>query len=130
MNEQRVYRPHIDGAWPGSGIDPATGAFVDDIHQGKCVSKLTFLIYLNGADDDGDPGAALAFAGGATTFYQPDGHALGHIHARSVQPKTGAVLCFPHGDIGSLVHEGSAVVGTGGAPAAKYVIRSDVIFEA
>jgi len=133
--EQRVYRPHIDGAWPGSGIDPVTGAFVDDIYHGKCVSKLTFLVYLNGADADADADTDVgkggaAFAGGSTTFYQPDKDSLGHIHARSVQPKTGAVLCFPHGDIGSLVHEGSAVVSTTGVKVAKYVIRSDVIYEA
>jgi hypothetical protein len=153
--QHAVYRPHIDGAWPGSGIDPQTGSFVDDIHVGTCVSKLTFLVYLNGVeeggneDEDGKGGSDSgtgagasagasagggtgenSFQGGSTTFYQPSAAGLGRIDARSVQPKTGAVLCFAHGDIGSLVHEGSAVVGgtrTGGA-VAKYVIRTDVIY--
>lgn len=131
--ENAVYRPHIDGAWPGSGLDPQTGEFVDDIHVGACVSKLTFLIYLNGADssvDDNNTGEENSFEGGWTTFYQPSGVGLGCVDARSVQPRTGAVLCFAHGDTGSLVHEGSAVVGES-RPAgaiAKYVVRTDVIY--
>lgn len=112
-----VYRPHIDGAWPGSGLDPATGKLTDDFF-GDRISKLTFLVYLNGG-----------FNGGATTFFQPKppdafGDNTGCIEAWSVQPQQGAILCFPHGEaIGSLVHEGSAVI-----EGAKYVIRSDVLY--
>ena len=112
-----VYRPHIDGAWPGSGLDPTTGELTDDLF-GDRISKLTFLIYLNGG-----------FNGGATTFFQPktpdaEGLHVGSIEAWSVQPQQGAILCFPHGEaIGSLVHEGSAVL-----EGAKYVIRSDVLY--
>jgi hypothetical protein len=40
-----VYRPHIDGAWPGSGID-GSGSLVDDLF-GDRTSRLTFLMYLN-----------------------------------------------------------------------------------
>jgi hypothetical protein len=40
-----VYRPHIDGAWPGSGLD-SNGLLTDDLF-GDRHSKLTFLIYLN-----------------------------------------------------------------------------------
>ena len=78
-------------------------------------------------DDDHDDADAADFEGGHTTFYQPNQTALGHIDARGVQPTTGAILCFPHGEIGSLVHEGSAVVGS--SRGAKYVIRTDVIYE-
>ena len=122
-----VYRPHIDGAWPGSGLT-ADGTFTDDAFSGDRHSQLTFLVYLN----DG-------FSGGATTFFLPGkqngdedstveggegGQARGVIEARGVKPRQGSVLCFPHGNaIGSLVHEGSAV-----ANGVKYVIRSDALY--
>ena len=42
-----VYRPHIDGAWPGSGVDSSdSGCLVDDFY-GDRTSRLTFLMYLN-----------------------------------------------------------------------------------
>lgn len=108
-----VYRPHIDGSWPGSGVTPG-GAWVDDVHGGRAVSRLTFLMYLN----DG-------FEGGGTTFFTP-GAAEGDVEARGVCPRAGNVLVFPHGEAqGALVHEGSAVEAGG----CKYVIRSDVLFE-
>ena len=47
---RQVYRPHIDGAWPGSGIDEQGNyiydAFVEQPAQARH-SRLTFLIYLN-----------------------------------------------------------------------------------
>ena len=107
-----VYRPHIDGSWPGSAID-CNGKLVDDFYKDR-VSKLTFLIYLNSN-----------FTGGATTFFVPNSSKIGIIEARGVEPTRGCILCFPHGDSEySLVHEGSAVVsGT------KYVIRTDVLYK-
>ena len=138
------YRPHIDGAWPGSGL-LADGTYTDDAFDGDRHSRLTFLVYLN----DG-------FTGGATTYFLPgpddavatdadgsecspgtaavdnsgggagggEGEGVGHIEVRKVEPQLGAVLVFPHGSAsGSLVHEGSAV-GTG----VKYVIRTDVLY--
>lgn len=64
------------------------------------------------------------FEGGATTFYMPSG-TPGVLDARGVAPRTGCVLVFPHGDtMGSLVHEGSAVVS-----GAKYVIRTEVLYK-
>eukprot|EP01032_Pedospumella_encystans_P005830 gene5830-6963_t len=53
------YRPHIDGAWPGSGLLP-DGSYTDDAFNADRHSRLTFLMYLN----DG-------FTGGATTFFLP-----------------------------------------------------------
>ncbi|KAJ3180199.1 hypothetical protein HDU85_004202 [Gaertneriomyces sp. JEL0708] len=106
-----VYRPHIDGAWPGSGLDPTTGEYVYDYYKDRR-SKLTFLVYLN---ED--------FEGGATTFFLPS-KTVGVMDAFPVRPRTGCVLCFPHGDTtGSLLHEGSAL-----AKGAKYVIRADVLY--
>lgn len=107
-----LYRPHIDGAWPGSGLD-AAGQLTDDAFDGQQYSKLTFLIYLNGG-----------FDGGATTFFLPDPAGAGHISAYGVQPQGGAVLCFPHGDSHGLVHEGSCVAEGG----VKYIIRTDVLY--
>ena len=104
-----MYRPHIDGSWPGSGLDPISGRYVHDLY-GDRRSRLTFLIYLN----DG-------FEGGCTTFYTPS--SAGGLRARGVQPRAGSVLCFPQGNSASLLHEGSAVTrGT------KDVIRTDVLY--
>ncbi|KAJ1416688.1 hypothetical protein B484DRAFT_315195, partial [Ochromonadaceae sp. CCMP2298] len=124
-----VYRPHIDGAWPGSGLKRPRFISSDYIFTDDCFgdrqSKLTFLIYLNGG-----------FEGGRTTFFLPEGHTEGSkvvggdaqytgvVHAHSVTPQAGSVLCFRHGDaLASLVHEGSNV--THGC---KYVLRSDVLY--
>ncbi|RKO89073.1 oxidoreductase-like protein [Blyttiomyces helicus] len=105
-----LYRPHIDGAWPGSGVD-ADGKYVYDVF-GDRWSRMTFLVYLN---ED--------FSGGETTFFVPS-EREGVMDAWGVKPRTGCVACFPHGDtVGSLLHEGSGV--TNGA---KYVIRTDVLY--
>ena len=108
--EGAVYRPHIDGSWPGSGFD-ANGRYCHDVH-GDRRSRLTFLIYLTGG-----------FEGGSTTFYMPDGTTGAGLHARRVQPVRGAVLCFPQGNTASLLHEESAVI-----RGEKVVIRSDVLY--
>ena len=106
-----MYRPHIDGAWPGSGINE-NDDLIDDIF-GDRTSKLTFLMYLNSN-----------FTGGATTFFLPNPRCVGNIDARGVQPQKGSVLVFPHGESEfSLVHEGSAVL-----EGVKYVIRTDVLY--
>ena len=107
-----VYRPHVDGAWPGSGLSK-DGQYLYDFFKDGRRSKLTFLVYLN---DD--------IAGGHTVFYTPSTSSPGALDARGVSPTSGCVLCFPHGDTpGSLVHEGSAVH-TG----VKYVIRTEVLY--
>ena len=106
-----VYRPHIDGAWPGSGLDK-DGLYTDEIYSDRH-SKLTFLIYLNGN-----------FDGGTTTFFMPHENDC-TVSAYCVQPLEGSILCFPHGDTPfSLIHEGSEV----NAGSSKYVIRTDVLY--
>ncbi|KAI8816679.1 uncharacterized protein EV422DRAFT_544490 [Fimicolochytrium jonesii] len=106
-----VYRPHIDGAWPASGLDPQTGEYVYDMYKDRR-SKLTFLVYLN----DG-------FDGGHTTFFIPSA-VPGKMNAYPVQPRAGCVLCFPHGEAkGALLHEGSPVI-----QGKKYIIRADVLY--
>lgn len=108
-----VYRPHVDGAWPGSGLGPDGQYVYDAFKDSPRRSKLTFLVYLN---DD--------IQGGHTVFYTPSPSVVGGLDARGVAPSAGCVLCFPHGDTpGSLVHEGSAV-----HAGLKYVIRTEVLF--
>lgn len=111
-NAGTVYRPHIDGAWTGSGI--VDGKYVSDVYDGTVTSRLTFLLYLN---DD--------FEEGGTTFYSPSNR-IDCVVAQSIAPIQGSVLCFPHGpgvEHVGLVHEGSAVT-----KGVKYVMRSDVLY--
>jgi hypothetical protein len=111
-----IYRPHIDGTWPGSGLTPS-GKYEYDAF-GDRWSKLTFLIRLN---DD--------FEGGATTYFTPSVD-VGFLDGQPVLPPQGSALVFPHGDTaGSLLHEGSAVYDTNGRLRdAKYVIRTEVLY--
>lgn len=107
-----VYRAHLDGAWPPSGVSE-DGKYVYDtsLPEDKIWSKFTLLIYLN-----------QSFSKGETTFFTPSIRE-GVLDAWPVKPVVGCALIFPHGDTrGSLVHEGSSV----GAPGeAKYIIRTD-----
>lgn len=112
-----VYRPHIDGAWPGSGLSGDGKGYMYDAF-GDRWSRLTFLVYLNSQQPE-----ERGFDGGCTTFFLPSGR-VGWLDSRSVVPQAGCALVFPHGDSkGSLLHEGSAV--TRGA---KYVIRTEVLY--
>ncbi|KZP05214.1 hypothetical protein FIBSPDRAFT_766202, partial [Athelia psychrophila] len=108
-----IYRPHLDGAWPASGVDPATGEYVYDSapKDDPLWSRLTFLIYLN---DE--------FSNGQTTFFLPS-PTIGVLDARPVKPRQGSVLVFPHGETHALLHEGSPVTEGG-----KFVIRTDVLY--
>lgn len=138
-----VYRPHIDGAWPASGLRPhrggeghkeqkqvpeqmeekeegvvrdGSGNRVEYVYDasGDRRSRLTFLLYLN---ED--------FTGGCTTFFNASPAEVGVVEARGVAPRCGSVLCFPHGEgAGSRVHEGSAVT-----EGAKYIVRTDVLYK-
>jgi len=110
------YRCHIDGAWPPSGTDPTTGKYLYDAspRHAKQSSLFTFLVYLN---DE--------FEGGETTFFLPSPRD-GVLNAYPVLPIMGSVAVFPHGESqGALLHEG-----TGVRRGAKYVIRTDVEFDA
>lgn len=64
------------------------------------------------------------FEGGETTFFLPSAKE-GTINAYPVKPIMGSVAMFPHGEAeGSLLHEG-----TGVRKGAKYVIRTDVLYD-
>ena len=112
------YRAHIDGAWPPSGISPEDTYIYDSSPaDAKQSSLFTFLIYLN---DE--------FEAGETTFFLPSARE-GSMNAYSVKPVQGSVVLFPHGETeGSLLHEGTGVRREG-VPSAKYVIRTDVLYD-
>ena len=108
--EQDVFKPHTDGAWPGSGLD-GDGNLIEDLHDGTQLSWLTFLLYLS---DD--------IEGGGTRFHlSREG---GDVEDVVVRPTTGSALCFWHGyHPKSPLHEGEMVT-----KGAKYVLRSDVLY--
>jgi len=113
------YRAHIDGAWPPSAIDALTDTYIYDSSSpdAKQSSLFTFLIYLNDEFDAGE-----------TTFFLP-GAREGSINAYPVKPVQGSVAMFPHGETeGSLLHEGTGVR-QGASPSAKYVMRTDVLYD-
>jgi hypothetical protein len=113
------YRAHIDGAWPPSSIDLSTDKYIYDASppHAKQSSLFTFLIYLN---DE--------FEGGETTFFLPSARE-GSMNAYPIKPIQGSVVMFPHGETeGSLLHEGTGVQ-QGLTPSAKYVIRTDVLYD-
>ncbi|PBP21246.1 prolyl 4-hydroxylase, partial [Diplocarpon rosae] len=113
------YRAHIDGAWPPSGIDPSNDSYIYDSSppEAKQSSLFTFLIYLS---DD--------FEAGETTFFLPSARE-GSMNAYPVKPIQGSIALFPHGETeGSLLHEGTGVR-QGSTPSAKYVIRTDVLYD-
>lgn len=114
------YRAHIDGAWPPSGIDAKTDTYIYDNSppEAKQSSLFTFLIYLN---DD--------FDAGETTFFLPAARE-GLMNAYQVKPIQGSVVMFPHGETeGSLLHEGTGVRRGSEGRSAKYVIRTDVLYD-
>ncbi|CAG8978170.1 hypothetical protein HYALB_00011485 [Hymenoscyphus albidus] len=112
------YRAHIDGAWPPSSVDPQDKYIYDSSPpEAKQSSIFTFLIYLN---DE--------FEAGETTFFLPSARE-GVMNAYPVKPIQGSVAMFPHGETeDSLLHEGTGVR-KGQKPSAKYVIRTDVLYD-
>ena len=110
------FKPHSDGAWPGSRIiddELIANAFPDRY------SQMTLLIFLS---ED--------FQGGATRFLvnanEPTKPAKAGDAVVNVDVRTpaGSLLCFPHG-MHPLHCIHSSVPITNGV---KYIIRSDVLF--
>jgi hypothetical protein len=114
-----VYRPHLDGAWPGSSLKPDGEYLYDGF--GDRWSKLTLLFRLN--DDFEGRMEFFNQIGGATTFFTPATD-VGYIDATPVCPARGDCLVFPHGNVdGTILHEGSPVM-----KGFKYVIRTEVLY--
>jgi hypothetical protein len=113
------YLCFVDGAWPPSGTCPVNNTYIYDSSppDAKQSSLFTFLIYLN---DE--------FSAGETTFFLPSARE-GSMNAYSVKPIQGSIIMFPHGETeGSLLHEGTGVKKED-HPTAKYVIRTDVLYD-
>jgi len=105
-----IYRPHIDGAWPGSGLVDGKYCFKAFPDQR---SRMTCIIYLN-----------ENMEGGETNFFLADRKEEGKVHVHSCKPQQGHILLFPHGDTSDfLVHEGNVVT-----KGKKYIIRTEILY--
>ena len=103
-----VFNRHIDGDWPGYGLDDERCAMVE---WGGVRSRLTMVLYLNGPDD--------GVAGGNTRLLDRRGRWV------DVTPKKGSALFFRHGTHpASVIHIGDRVVGD----VPKYVARINVLY--
>ena len=111
--EGDYFRPHTDGAWPGSRV--VGGHLVHDAY-GDRISQMSMLLFLS----DG-------YTGGRTLFHVREPHgAVGtesDVVASIATPK-GAALCFPHGFHPLHCLHAGEPVGSG----TKYIIRTDVLF--
>ena len=110
--EGDYFRPHRDGAWPGSRV--VDGRLVHDAY-GDRISQMSMLLFLR----DG-------YAGGRTLFYvrEGSGAAATAVNMVGVATPKGAALCFPHGCHPlHCLHAGEPV-----RSGTKYIIRTDVLF--
>ena len=104
-----VFNVHIDGDWPGFELDPLRQRMVE-WPAGR--SRLTMLLYLNGAGE--------GVQGGATRLLDAVGQSV------DVTPRRGTALFFRHGfHPGSVRHIGCTVRG----PVPKYVARINVMYD-
>jgi len=138
------YRCHIDGAWPPSGLsapsptEKETYIYDSSPASARQSSLFTFLIYLNSSTESVLPTIPITdstlahlpgpnsrtFTGGETTFFLPSA-IEGVMNAYPVRPLMGSVAMFPHGEAkGALLHEG-----TGVRSGAKYIMRTDVVYD-
>lgn len=108
--EGDYFRPHTDGAWPGSRV--VDGRLVHDAY-GDRISQMSMLLFLS----DG-------YSGGRTLFYVRERGRGTEAEVVGVATPKGAALCFPHGFHPlHCLHAGEPV--TAGI---KYIIRTDVLF--
>ncbi len=111
------FKPHTDGAWPGSKV--IDRKLLSNAYPDRW-SQLSFLLFLS---ED--------YEGGNTQFfvenYDPSQPAGNHHQTKTVNIRTaaGAALCFPHGMHPLLCLHGSEEIISG----TKYIIRSDILYE-
>ena len=108
--EGDYFRPHTDGAWPGSRV--VDGRLVHDAY-GDRISQMSMLLFLS----DG-------YTGGRTLFYVREGGGGAETKAVGVATPKGAALCFPHGFHPLHCLHAGEPIGSG----TKYIIRTDVLF--
>lgn len=108
-DDNDVFNRHIDGAWPGFGLNAARTEMEE---WDGLLSSLTMLLYLNGPED--------GVVGGNTRLLGRDGKWV------EVTPKKGSALFFRHGySPDSVSHIGARVSG----PVPKYVARMNVMYQ-
>jgi len=116
-NEGDFFKPHTDGAWPGSSI--VDNKLVYNAYKDR-FSQMTFLFFLN---DD--------YSGGATQFLVDKNDATKpatteeNVKYEDISTPKGGVLCFAHGDHPMHCLHSSLKITQG----IKYIIRTDVLFE-
>ena len=116
-NKGDFFKPHTDGAWPGSGI--VDKKLVTNLYPNR-FSRMTFLLFLN---DN--------FIGGETAFYVDKNDAskpakrTEDVKIEEIRTPLGSALCFPHGEHPLHAMHGSREILSG----VKYIIRTDVLFE-
>ncbi len=116
-DEGDYFKPHSDGAWPGSRI--INKKLVQNAYADR-YSQMTFLILLS-----------ENFKGGQTAFYvdknnpQKPAKRTEDVKIVEVTRPAGGVLCFPHGSHPLHCLHGSREILSG----VKYIIRTDVLFE-
>ena len=107
-DDNDVFNRHIDGDWPGYGLDADRRSMLE--WQGLR-SALTMILYLNGLED--------GVQGGNTRLLAADGRWV------DVVPSTGSALFFRHGFTpDSVIHIGDRVKGH----VPKYVARINVMY--
>jgi hypothetical protein len=105
---QDVFNRHIDGDWPGFGLDDHRQTMTQWAGVHSCLSML---LYLNGEED--------GVSGGRTRLLGRQGTVV------DVAPKKGDALFFRHGfGPDSVPHEGRRVTG----PVPKYLARINVLY--
>jgi hypothetical protein len=109
-NNNDVFNQHVDGDWPGYGLDDDREKMVEwPVGLRSC---LTMLLYLNGSEE--------GVVGGHTRLLHGNGRWV------DVIPKKGSALFFRHGfNPDSVIHIGARV----GGEVPKYVARINVIYE-
>ena len=104
------FKPHTDGAWPGSRVIDNT--LVHDAY-GDRSSQMSMLLFLS----DG-------YSGGRTLFYVPSTEHPNETDVIAIATPKAAALCFPHGFHPlHCLHAGEPV-----SDGVKYIIRTDVLF--
>lgn len=107
-DDNDVFNRHIDGDWPGYGLDPSRQWMQEWPGLRSC---LTMLLYLNDPSD--------GVVGGNTQLLGRDGRWV------DVTPRKGAALFFRHGfSTDSVPHIGARV--SGAVP--KYVAHINVLY--
>ena len=111
------FKPHSDGAWPGSRI--IDGELIANAYPDR-YSQMTFLMLLS----ENFEGGETRFLVNAEDPTQPATRTSG-VKNIDIRTPAGGVLCFPHGSHPLHCIHSSVAITEG----VKYIIRSDVLFE-